>query len=74
MVSTCRTKASKGLMIKGLERLSYEERLSKLALFRLEKGKNSSMYINICRENAKGLKTVFSMVPGVRTRGKMGTN
>ena len=61
-------------MMKGLEHLSYEERLSELGLFSLEKGrlrKDCSTCANTCREGAKRMDgaRLFSLVPSARTRG-----
>jgi len=60
-------------MMKGLEHLSCEERLSELGLFSLEWGLSKDL-INVCeylkgRCKEDGAFGVFSVVPSDRTRG-----
>ncbi|RMC03267.1 hypothetical protein DUI87_20462 [Hirundo rustica rustica] len=59
-------------MIKGLQQLSYEERLREMGLFRLEKRCLKEDLINVC--NLKGVYQedgfrFFSVMPSNRTRG-----
>lgn len=60
--------------MKGLEHLSYEKRLRKLGLLRLQKRRFGVYYINVSivsqRENVKkDGDMLFSMVPSNTTRG-----
>ena len=55
-------------MVKGLEHLSYEERLGKLGLFSLEKRLRSDLYI--LSVGVKGtMASLFSVVCGDRGNG-----
>jgi len=64
-------------MIKGMEHLSYQERLRQLGLFSLEQRRLreiSSMCTNICREGAKKIQPgSFQWCP-VTGKEVMGTN
>ena len=61
-------------MIKGLEHLSYEEKLSKLGLFSLEKIRLRGDLINVFKYlkcgSQRDMANLFSVVCGDRTRGK----
>ena len=61
-------------MIKGVEHLSCEERLSDLALFSLEKRRLRGDLIDVCKyltcRRQRDKARFFSAVRGDRTRGK----
>ena len=60
-------------MIKGLEHLSYEERLSNLDVFSLEKRRLNGDLINVYKYFKRGsqrdMAYLFSVICGDRTRG-----
>jgi len=55
-------------MMRGLERLSYEERLRELGLFSLRKRRLRRDLINILRVGVKRMGPDSSVVPSDRTR------
>lgn len=68
LLETVQRRATK--MIKGLEHPSYEERLSNLGLFSLEKRRLRAELPNFCKYlRCKGTKPDSLAVPGNRTRG-----